>query len=180
MRIIFNLSILIKIVQKLLLINMSKIRICCELALIFCVPKSGQPLFRYLTKIGTSYEPAVVSEYKHYKTVINNTNRAKLEKRKKQANFFKFFLILFKKWKISNRCKFYGLKVFKTKKAVDQNWDKLKTTLSKKTATTFLDNLFFENYLLLFLIKLFPDDFSLNCSCYFCISTPAFRSTTLV
>ena len=168
MRIIFNISIVIKIVQKLLIINMSKIGISNELAPTRSVPKSGQPLYRYLTKIWTS-----TGIYKQ--TLINNSNKAKLEKRKKQTYFFKFF----KKWKISNRCKFYGLKVFKTKKAVGQNLDKLKTTLSKKAITAFLDNSFFESYLLMFLIELFPYDFSLNCSCHFCMSTLTLHSTKI-
>ncbi len=168
MRIIFKISIVIKIVQKLLIINMSKIGISNELAPTRSVPKSGQPLYRYLTKIWTS-----TGIYKQ--TLINNSNKAKLEKRKKQTYFFKFF----KKWKISNRCKFYGLKVFKTKKAVGQNLDKLVTTLSKKTVTTFSDNSFFENYLLLFLTELFPDDFSINYSCDFNIWSLTFHATTL-
>ncbi len=179
MRIIFNISIVIKIVQKILMVNMSKIRISYEPVLILCRPKSGQPVYRYLIKIWTSHGPALVSINKHYKTLINNTNKAKLEKRKKQAYFFKLFLIFFKKSKISNRYKFYELKVFKTKKAVDQNWDKLVTTLSKKATTVSLNNLFFENYLLLFLIELFPDDFSWNCSCHFCMSSLTLHSTEI-
>ena len=129
------------------------------------VPKSGQPMFQYLTKIWTNDGPVLGHKYKHNKTLINKTNRAKLEKIKKQANFLKFLIIIFKKWKISNRCKFYGTEKIKAKKAVDQNLDMLKIALSKKTTIAFLDNLFFENYLLLFLTELFPDDFTLN---YFC------------
>ncbi|MET2983691.1 hypothetical protein [Aureibaculum conchae] len=179
MRTIFNLLILIKTVQKIFITKMSNIRISYERAMVNTVPKSGQPLFRYLTKIWTSYGPALVSKDKHYKTGINNTNRAKLEKRKKQAIFLKVFIKFFKKWKMSNRYKFYGIKVFKTEKAVDQNLDKLKTASSSKMATTFLEIIFFKNYLLLFLIALYPDDFSLNCSCSFSMSTLTFRSTTL-
>lgn len=122
---------------------MFKIRISYERAMVNTVPKSGQPLFRYLTKIWTSYGPALVSKDKHYKTGINNTNRAKLEKRKKQANFLKFFIKFLKKWKISNRCKFYGQKVFKTKKAVSQNLDKFKTTLSLKMISTIFRDILF-------------------------------------
>lgn len=172
MKIIFYLSILIKTVQKIVRASMSKIGTTYRRVMVNTVPESGQPLFRYRTKFGTTYGQAPVPKDKHIKTGINKTNRIKLENKKKRTSFLKFFIKFFKKWKLSNRYKFYGTKVFKTKKAVGQNSDKFRTT-------AFLKIFFFKNYLLLFLAELFPNVFSLNCFCSFCISTLTFRSTTL-
>ena len=126
MKIIFSLLKLIKAGQKILVINLTRIG-----------TSYVQVLYLYCTKIRTSHGQALVSKDKHYKTLINNTNRAKLDKGKQEFSFFNFFIKFSKKWKMSNRNKFFGAKVFQTEKAVGQNRNKLGITISTKTATAF-------------------------------------------
>ena len=101
--------------------NLTKIRKSMRQALLHCVPKVGQLVNHYRTNIRTSNKQAMVSKNKHIQT---NQNINKQEKEKKEFYFFEFLFQKFiEKMKISNRYKFYELKIGQTKNGVGQNSD---------------------------------------------------------
>jgi hypothetical protein len=79
--------------QKIWKGSLSSIRTSYEQELVKSIPKVGQAMFRYCTQIRITLEQALVSKYKHNKTLINNnTNWAKLEKEKQELYFSDFFI----------------------------------------------------------------------------------------
>lgn len=166
-RIMFESLISTKTAQNSLRKKLAKIRTSIALVINLSVPKVVQLVYRYRTKIETSIEQALVPIYKHIQTIENSKNIDKKKKKKDILVFWLFVLKILKKLKYQIDSKFMNPKIHKPKHAVGQNRDKLWTTTSSKS------------YLLLFLIELFPNDFSLNCSLSCCMSSLTFRSMTL-